>query len=105
MVWPASDSSRAPSGVTATRNSLSLTSRGTPMITRIPLGCLPESLPPSVGGQKQGGHRLRVRDPPVVDGPDGLLERHDHDLDVLLRFALRDGPAGEQLDALVGDTR
>src|SRR5947199_1103317 len=102
-VCPASTSSRAPSGVRATRNSLSLTSRGTPTITRPPLFAGP-SLPPPVAGKKEGDRGLRIGDPSAAHGVEGVVELHRDDLDALVL-----GPAApfrsaqEELDALVGE--
>src|SRR5919198_1905740 len=113
---PARVSSLAPSGVRATRYSWSLTSFGTPTITRTPC---PRRLQPTPmgdpGGSRSGPARLhehdgerglRVPDPACARGADQVFERHADELDprlgVTRRFRSRRGQ--EQMDVLVHET-
>src|SRR5437867_9832513 len=88
---PARASSRTPSGVAATRNSLSLTSLGIPTITggssseRLP-GSLPDGtdLLPSVR-QQQRERRLHVADAPAASRDDHLMERGAQQFDAVPR--------------------
>src|SRR5438045_3362135 len=82
--WPERTSSRTPSGVAATRYSLSLTSRGTPMITYAPPGSGPQEAyrrkvptPTNVGSAPLGGRLVLLV---VLRGRE---EDREHGLDVL----------------------
>src|SRR5437867_13102686 len=121
--WPALASSRAPSGVAATRNSLSLTSLGIPTITFGSLswpGCArsvshpacPPRHPGSPGrlsrrGQKQGHRGLRIAHPAGPRRGGHLVEGPPQQLDPIFgrAFLSGAGPGDEQMDVLVGEAR
>src|SRR4051794_39914943 len=124
---PARTSSRTPSGVAATRYSLSLTSRGTPTITNAPPRPRPqEAYPRNIGalvndgsardggarlvltrGEKDREHGLDVLQLAGRRLLDSSPERHAHDLDALLAGAVRDRRrvGAIEMEALVGHAR
>src|SRR3954468_21001596 len=124
--WPARTSSRTPSGVAATRYSLSLTSRGTPTITNAPPRSRPQEayrrgrrrgtgasaapggrfvvplvLPGGEQDREDGLHVLELARRRLLHGPG---ERHAHDLDALFAATAGDrrrvGPV--EMEAFVG---